>query len=193
MEPPASDVEVLIGSALARRPEVLALDLDAQSADRFRRAERDLQLPSVRASGAFGAAPYRNDHLSPNYAAIGVNVEIPVFNGFLFSARAKEAELRAEAARARLLDLRNSIARDVRTSWLDATTAYSRLSVTRQLREQAENALDLARTRYQLGLSSIVELSQAELQETRAAISDTDARYRYRYAESALRFEVAGP
>jgi outer membrane protein len=57
----------------------------------------------------------------------------------------------------------------VRTSWLNANAAYEKLSVTQQLAAQAQLALDLAQTRYNLGLSSIVELSQAELQQTQGA------------------------
>jgi len=55
-----------------------------------------------------------------------------------------------------------------------------RLSVTRQWREPASLTLDLAQARYNLGLGSIVEFSQAELQKTGADIADMDARYRYR-------------
>jgi hypothetical protein len=52
-----------------------------------------------------------------------------------------------------LLDLRNRISRDVRTSWLNASTAYNRLAVAQQLLEQSNLALELAGTRYKLGLS----------------------------------------
>jgi outer membrane protein len=77
--------------------------------------------------------------------------------------------LRAQATRQRLIDLRNQISRDVRTSWLAASTAFDRVSVTEQLPAQANQALDLAQTRYKLGLSSIVELSQAQLQQTQGS------------------------
>jgi hypothetical protein len=43
-------------------------------------------------------------------------------------------------------------------------------------RNLANMALQLAQTRYQLGLSSIVELSQAQSQKTDAAIGNTDAQ-----------------
>ncbi len=189
---PPGDLNALISLALSRRPELLELDLEAKAAERFYRAERDLQLPSIRAVAAGGVAPYRNEHLSANYAAVGVNVEIPIFNGFLFDARRQESEFRAEAARSHLESLRNDVVRDVRTDWLDADTEYSRLSVTRDLLKQANQALDLAQTRYRLGLSSIVELSQAQLQQTAALIEDAQARYRYRASQAILRFATGG-
>ncbi|HEY1434666.1 MAG TPA: TolC family protein [Thermoanaerobaculia bacterium] len=189
---PPPDVEFLIAEALSRRPEIAALDFDSRAAEKFHIAEKDLLLPNIRALGAAGGAPYRNDAISPWYGAIGVNIEIPVFNGFLFQARAAEAGLRAQATRERLTDLKNTVARDVRTSWLDAGAAYERVAVARRLLEQANRALELARSRYDLGLSSIVELSQAQLQQTRAELGDTDARYRYRMAEATLRYQLGG-
>jgi len=74
-------------------------------------------------------------------------------------------------------DLQNNVARDVRNSWLNTRKARQRLSVTKRLREEAHLALELAESRYRLGLGTIVEFSQAELQKTDADIQDTDARY----------------
>jgi len=189
---PSSNVDNLISQALAARPEILSLEFQEQSAQKFHTAERDLFLPNVRAVGAVGDTPVRNPVLSNWYGAVGVNVEIPLFNGFLYTARSREASLRAQAAHDRLLDFRNRIARDVRTAWLNANTAYARLSVTRQLLDQSNLALDLATTRYRLGLSSIVELSQAQLQQTQAQIGNAQAAYDYRLALAVLRYQTIG-
>ena len=190
--PPPVEADSLIAEAFAKRPELLALDYQYQSAKKFKTAERDLMLPSIRALGAVGGAPVRNDHLSSWYGAVGANIDIPIFNGFLYSARAREADLRSQAARDRVLDLRNRIARDVRTSWLTANNAYQRLAVTQQLLQQAQLALELAQARYKLGLGSIVELSQAQLQSTQAQISDAQAGYDYRLAQAVLRYQTSG-
>jgi outer membrane protein len=189
---PPGNVDDLISEALAVRPEILALGFQYQSAQKFHNAERDLFLPTIRAVGVVGDTPVRNPILSSWYGAVGVNVEIPLFNGFLYAARSREASLRAQAAQQRLLDLRNRISRDVRTSWLNANTAYERVSVTQQLFDQASLALDLAQTRYRLGLSSIVELSQAQLQQTQAQISNAQAGYDLRLALAILRYQTTG-
>ena len=187
-----SNVDDLISQAFAMRPEILSLEFQEQSAQKFHIAERDLLLPNIRAVGAVGDTPVRDPVLSNWYGAVGVNVEIPLFNGFLYTARSREASLRAQAAHDRLLDLRNRISRDVRTGWLNANTAYERVSVTQQLSDQASLALDLAQTRYRLGLSSIVELSQAQLQQTQAQISNAQAGYDYRLALAILRYQTTG-
>jgi outer membrane protein len=189
---PPANLDELIQQAVNSRPELQAINFQYQSAEKLKTAERDSLLPTISALGAVGGTPVRDYHLSPWYGAVGVDMEIPVFNGFLFSARAKEAELRAQVVEQRLVDLRNTIARDVRTSWLNANNAYDRLDVTNQLLKQANLALDLAQTRYKLGLSSIVELSQAQLQQTQGEITQSQAGYEYRLALAVLRYQTSG-
>ena len=192
--PPAPDAEPLILEALRQRPEVSALQFQVESAEKNSAAEHDLKRPSISALGVAGTTPVRDPAITPNrYGAVGVNINIPVFNGFLFSARAKAADLQTEVVRQRLADLRNNLARDVRTSWEQTNQAYERLSVTQQLREQANLALDLAQQRYTLGLGSIVEFTQAELGKTEADIADTDATYQYRLTQIVLFYTIAAP
>jgi outer membrane protein len=190
---PAPDVSPLIQQALQQRPEALALQDQVQAAQKFSSAEHDLWRPTVSALGVVGEAPVRDNHIPNWYGAVGVNINIPVFNGFVFNARAKAADLQTELNRQKLSDLRNNIARDVRTSWQDTARAFERLSVTQQLREQAALSLDLAQSRYNLGLGSIVEFSQAELQKTEADIADTDAKYQYRLTQIVLAFTISEP
>jgi outer membrane protein len=188
--PPAVDPAPLIQQALNQRPEVRSLQDEVTAATKFSKAEHDLWWPTVSASGVVGAAPIRNDNITNWYGAAGVNINIPVFNGFLFNARAKSADLDTEVKRKRLQDLQNNVARDVRNTWLDTEKAFERLSVTQQLREQAQLALELSQARYKLGLATIVELSQAELQKTEADIDDTDARYQYAVSQIFLAYQM---
>jgi outer membrane protein len=190
---PAPDVRPLILRALQERPEIAALQYSVESAQKNSNAEHDSWRPTVSALGVVGEAPVRDDHIPNWYGAVGVNINIPIFNGFLYNARAKAADLQTEVNRQKLMDLRNNIARDVRISWQDSNRAYERLSVTQQLREEASLALDLAQARYTLGLGSIVEFSQAELQKTEADIADTDARYQYRLTQFVLAYTMGTP
>jgi len=192
LAPPPPDVDPLLAEAFAKRPEILALEFQSESAEKLHKAEHDQLYPTISALAAFGDSPVRDDRIYGPYAAAGVNVEIPVFNGFLYSAKSREADLRAQAVRQHLIDLRNRISRDVRTSWLAASTAFDRVNVSEQLLAQANLALDLAQTRYKLGLSSIVELSQAQLQQTQAEIGNAQAGYEYRLSLAVLRYQTAG-
>ena len=82
------------------------------------------------------------------------------------------------------------VARDVTMAWVQVKTGYQRVDLTNQLVVQARDALDLAQQRYDMGLSSIVELTQAQLNETEAEIAQASARYEYQEQTSALKFQT---
>jgi outer membrane protein len=190
---PATQPEALsdaVQQALKNRPELVSERLDVNSAQSYATAERDLKLPTISAVGTAGLTPYRGDALAPRYAAAGFNVNIPIFNGHLFGALQSEANSRAQAESQYLRDLQDRIVRDVRTAWLNANSAFERLSVTQQLLDQTNQSLDLAQSRYQLGLSSIIELSQAQLNQTQAEIAQASAKYDYETQISTLNYQL---
>jgi outer membrane protein len=188
--PPPIDDAAVIARALRERSDVASERLARESAAKFADAEHALWLPTISAIGAAGVAPIRQIGLNPNYAAIGVNVSVPLTNGNLFAARHTEARLQASAEGERLRDLENRVARDVRLALLDAQSAFQRLDLTNQLLEQASQAQELAEARYNLGLSSIVELTQAQLNKTRAELEQASGRYDYLARMAALRYQT---
>ena len=153
-------------------------------------AERALSFPTLAAVGTTGVTPYRDQVLNEHYSAAGFNVTVPIFNGGLYSARRSEAMYRAQMADEARQDLENRVARDVTTAWVQVRTGYQRVDLTNQLVVQARDALDLAQQRYDMGLSSIVELTQAQLNETEAEIAQASARYEYQAKSAALKFQT---
>lgn len=196
--PPPDSVDELVEQAYSNRPEIMAQDYEYRAAQHFQKAERDLMLPSLAVMGVVGKVPFAPtvsgvQPFTSWYGAAGVNINIPIFNGFLYPARSKQAGLRTHATREQLRDLKDRIANEVRTSWLNAMNAFNRINVTQQFVDQSNLAFDLSQARYKIGLSSIVELSQAQLQQTQAQIQYAAAKYQYRIAQSVLRFEIAAP
>ena len=167
-----------------------SLRFESQSAHRFAKAESDLWFPTISVAGAAGWTPLHQEPLDDRYAAAGVNINVPIFNGKLFSARAAEARLRATAVDQTLRDQANRVAQDVRLAWLNAQTAFQRIALTKQLLDSASSALDLAQERYKLGLGSIVELSQAQLAQTQAQIAQTSAKYDYQAQIANLNYQI---
>jgi outer membrane protein len=76
----------------------------------------------------------------------------------------------------------------VRVAWLGASSAFERIGLTDQLVARATQAQSLAQSRYDLGLGSIVELSQAQLNATQARLSQASASYEYAAALAFLRY-----
>jgi outer membrane protein len=187
-----SDSDQAVADALQNRPDLQSSHFSEQAAQKFSTAQREQLLPTVSALGVVGYTPVGASQYftSDWYGAVGLNINVPIFNGFRYAAQASEAALEANAQSERARDLRNQVVRDVRTAWLTANTELQRVTVTDELVKQANLALSLAQTRYQLGLSSIVELSQAQLQQTQAAIDNANARAQYGSAFAALQFQT---
>ena len=131
-----------------------------------------------------------NSNIPTEYESAGINVQIPIFNGRLFSARRQAAEYQLQATQQRERELQDRIASDVRTAWAKATTSYQAIATSDRLLQQAQMALDLAQGRYNLGLSSIVELTQAELGLTQAQVESVDTKYQYREAYAVLQYTL---
>jgi outer membrane protein len=182
------DVDGLVAQAMRERPDLAAAQFNRDALDRYAEAEKRLRNPTINALAVAGVAPVRDDRLPETYSAAGVNVNIPILNGGLFKARREEAEERAAAAGKDVQDMSVRIARDVRVAWLDANDDFQRLDVTARLVAQAKEALRLAQARYDNALGSIVELNQAQLNETSAEIAAASAKYEYLASRAALNY-----
>jgi outer membrane protein len=186
-----ADAGPLVDEAIQNRPELAALRLQYQAAQKFEAAERDLFRPDISGIAVGGALPYINAAGLPSeYEGVGVNIQVPIFNGHLFSARREEAHQEALAANQRLRDELQQVEHDVYNAWVAASTAYQRIPVTVDLMKQAGLALKLAQGRYNLGLASIVEVTQAQLNLTQARIENVTARYDYQTAYAALQYTI---
>jgi outer membrane protein len=193
--PPPPSSASLVATAMANRPELASLRFQQQSAYKYERAERDLSYPTVVAEGDAGYIPAIAQLTLPriipdHYEAAAINVEVPIFNGHLFSALRTGALMRARQADQNLRDMQERIARDVRLAYYDAVTGYQRINVSAQLMNQAKLSLALAQGRYNLQLSSIVALTQAQLSETGAEVQYVNAKYDFQNENAALQYEI---
>jgi len=188
----SNDVSELIQTALSERPELLGLRDERDAASRFARSQRDARLPAVSAVGVAGDAPIHDSRLPDNYLAGGVQLSLPLFAGGLYLSRQHEAELKAQADAEMLRAAEDNVIRDVRIAWFNVNNAQEQLRTTEQLLKHATEAYDLADARYQTGISSIVELSQAQLSLTSAQIANTNARYDLLIQQANLDYQTGG-
>jgi outer membrane protein len=187
---PEADANRYVQEALRNRPDLKALLSQTESASRFARAERDLNYPTVNALAAGGEIPVRDSTLHRDYGAVGINMNVPLFNGGLYTARSSAAALEAKAANRDAAQQEVQIARDVRVAWADARDAYLQIQVAQRLVDETNIAMRLAQARYDAGLGGIVELNQAELNRTSALITAASARFDYMRLMAVFHFTL---
>jgi len=180
--------EDLLQQAQSQRADLKAVQAEQHAAQQFATAEKRLSYPTLNLLAATGDIPFHDHTLHDNYAAAGFNLNIPVFNGGLFNARRNEATLEARAQNRDVQQLQLEVSEQVRDAWYRADEAYKSLDVNARLVAQSKEALRLAQDRYEAGLGSIVELNEAQLNETSAEISAADATYTYLTNRAELDF-----
>jgi outer membrane protein len=171
--------ETFVEQAIRNRPDLAVAKLNQSAAERFAEAEKKLRYPSISAVAVVGAVPVHQKNFSSQYSAAGLNISIPFLNGGLNSARRAEAEFRARGTEKEADALALQIGAAVRVAWIEADNAWQRLDVTARLVDQAATAFRLAKARYDIGLSGILELTQSQLALTSAQIASANAKYEY--------------
>jgi outer membrane protein len=190
MEPLPPGPEDPQRQAQLQRADLSAARAQQKAAEQFAIAEKRLSFPTLKVLAAAGDIPYHDHTLHSSYAAAGFNLDIPVFNGGLFSARRAQAELQANARSEDTKELSLEVSEQVRDAWYRANEAFQSLDVSNQLVTQAREALRLAQDRYDSGLGSIVELNEAQLNETSAEINAASAVDTYLTRRAELDFST---
>jgi outer membrane protein len=190
--PPPDDLATIQGIATDHNPGLRALADDVASAKKRADAEARDRFPTISAVGFAGVTPQRDPAgaIKQNYAAGGLTLDVPLFQGGRLSAKQNEARLAAESLQERYDSEKNLLLRDVSIAFGNTRTAFENIPVTDQLMRNAQQTLDLTQARYNIGQSSIVDLNQAQLAATQAQIAHEDAVFDYRMQRARLDYET---
>jgi outer membrane protein len=192
LPPVPADFEALQDAAERNNPDLLEVQAAGRAAASRVSAARRLSAPTVTGYGFFGGSPLRESNvaLATPYAAAGINLTVPIFTGGSIAAQERQARDEAAAADQAALATRNRLLRDVRIAYEDVKTARGNVDLSRRILQTADVALHDTDVRYRIGLNSIADVSEAELQRTQAAIGETNAIYDFIVQEANLEFAV---
>lgn len=178
--PGVPDLSISLKKATSQNPDIQELKARVAAARKSYDAEKAAFYPTVKAIGYAGENPTRNkQYLPANYAAGGVNLSVPLYTGGKLTASEKRALNQLQAIEKDLKNKENQVMRDVRLAWNNTQTAYKNITVTKEFLDTSNKSLELMTELYKLGKNSIVDLTQAQLMQTRAAITNANAAYDY--------------
>ncbi len=157
---------------------------DARAAGAEIQQYRSDYLPTFGATAGYNL---RGQGATPgnNYYA-GLVVTWPIFNGFLTDHEVAEAKLHQDAIRHDIEDLRQRIILEVQRAFLDWQASVDRIHQAEQALEASRVELDLAEKRYETGLGSIIELTDAQREFTSAGAQQVQALAGFSIAKAAL-------
>ena len=174
-----------IDNALRSRPDLAAIAAQLQAQRRAVSAVRAERYPTVAAFADQGVTGISLDRLLNTYTW-GVQVSIPIFEGFRHEGRATEQSAALREFEVRERDLRQQVAIDVRGALLDVASAREQADAAQVRLRLAEQELSEARDRFKAGVAGNSDVIQASLQLNAARTQLVDALTLYHGSRVAL-------
>lgn len=176
-------------------PELKKAQEQRRSAEAKLKATKKQYLPTVNAIASAGDFEVfdtdRRERTGAWWAASAV-LSFPLFTGFLIENQVVEAKAQQSAADATATDIEQILTQQVTASYLDLLSLAQQIKLGEELVKTANEALQLSRERYKLGLSSVVEVTQSEVSLTAAQTKLAEAQYDYKIAEVTLAYSAGG-
>lgn len=190
---PHPSIDYTLADALAaaqdHRPELAALALQRQAAAADVRAARGARLPQISATGGYG---WRSKQFGDGVGDmldgwdVGLQVEFPLFTSGMLRSRQRQAESRELQTELQEEALRQEVDVEVTRAYADWQVALEILTTADGVIQQAEEAVRLARNRFNAGAIPQVDVLQAALGLTRARLEKAQTAHDYNLAVARL-------
>jgi outer membrane protein TolC len=181
-QPTTMDRPALLDEALKRRPEARQARLTAEATDALlKRTFRDF-FPDITGAAAYGGI---RTSLDEAWSAT-LSLSWSIFDGGNRIARFREARANLEAAQARVKAQDLTISQDVEQTIITVNEADERIQAAQKAVESAQENFRLAQGRFDAGVGTILELTDAQLALTQAQNTEAQALADYRIGLSNL-------
>ena len=173
-----ADMEEALAIALRSRSDLQARQKREEQADLDYRAARSDRIPSLSGFAGYGTIGSGIDSAIPTWN-LGVTLELPVFDGGRVDARRAEALSRLRRERIEGQDLRRQIELEIRLAFAGLNLAREQITVAEEGLQLAQQELEQARRRYQAGITSSLEVTDAQTRLERARENQITALFDY--------------
>lgn len=195
--PVSVDLDSAISTGLRKRPELLeknsALDLRKEDV----KQQKSNYLPSASLFANYNYSdpdPFGGFTGTPGESAThwstGIRATWNLFDGFLREANVGETKLNLAIEQDEYRDLLRYVSLDVRTAWLRGRDAAEVIAATAETVSLAERALTIARSRFDAGLSTNLEVTQANTELSDARLARAVALHEYMRAVTGIKYAM---
>jgi outer membrane protein TolC len=167
------------------------LDLNIVSLQNSLRLVNSQHLPSLSAFGQYSYLTQADDFKFADYnwvgsAAVGLQLNIPIFNGRTVVNKAKQIKISLQELQLQKEYLKEGIDLQIQAAINSMKAAKEQLEANKDAIKQAERGYEIAKVRYQTGAGTILELNDSELSMTQANLTYQQSLYDYLVAQSNL-------
>ncbi len=166
---PEYDLDSLKHYAVENRPELNMIDLEAKMRKKnitvasagYRPKLNFLTTLQYQAQFDDNKWPGRSDWIRSYYS--GITLDIPIFDSWRTPSKVKQAKIEYKQAQLNKQELEDNLTLDIEQSWWNYQAARENFATQGQSVEMARRGLDIARVRFQNGVSTQLELFEAEV------------------------------
>lgn len=171
--------------AIRNRPELEQLAALKSAASANLKSAKSSYLPILSGAASIGYAD-RDFPPNGNVLGVGLNLTMPLFSGFSSIEQVREATANINAMEARQSNFKLQIIKEVESAWLGCNESTARIASTEKEVAAADQSRALAEGRYQEGVGSIIEVTDAQSQALDSQTALIQARYDYYTALARL-------
>jgi outer membrane protein TolC len=186
---PALSVDDAVKQSIEARSDLKAAETQVRAAERARVAAKDERLPTLSISGDYGTIGPRFDEARSTFT-FAASLKVPIWQGGRAAGDLQQADAVLDQRRAEVTDLRGQIESDIRNSYLDLQAAASQLELAKSNQQLARETLRLTREKFDAGVSTSVEVSQAEDDVASADLDYITSLFTHNLAKLSLAREM---
>jgi outer membrane protein TolC len=157
---PPITVDEAVKQSIDARSDLKAAETQVRVAERVKTAAKDERLPSLGISGDYGTIGPRFDEARSTFT-FAASLKVPIWQGGRVAGDVEQADAALDQRKAEVLDLRGQIESEIRNSYLDLQAAASQVELAKSNQQLARETLRLTREKFDAGVSTSVEVSQA--------------------------------
>jgi outer membrane protein len=184
-------VKLLNGETIQNRPDIQIFSAQVEIAqNKFQLAKAE-RLPTLNLLASYQLQAQSDDrHVAeyrwPRTSFVGVQANIPLFAGGRISARKRQAKTQIHRQELELQDATEKASNEIATLESNLRELVQRLDINRKTVDAAAVNYKITDDRYKNGLSSRLELTDAELALTEARLSELQTIFRVKIAKLEL-------
>lgn len=176
-------------NAISTNPGILQLAFQEDMLEKNISIERAGYFPTLSLVGSYQYQTQDNTFAFRNYLwatslNVGLEVSIPLFDGFRTGARTEQAIIDHEKAHYARLKAEEGLRIQVQAGELRMAEAKKRIAGQEQTIAQAEKAVKIAQVRYRSGVGTQLELMDSQVAMTRARATKAQAVYDFLIAKA---------
>jgi outer membrane protein TolC len=183
-------VNDVIAEAAAKRPDLLAMDLNRHNAEKSVSQARTDYLPSL---NLMGQVDWNSDKFAAGDAkswAVMAVLQWNLFDGLVTRSKVKEALAASSRMKSLEEQARSAVQLQVRQAYYNLAASADRIAATASSIQEAEEGLRIVQKRYETGMTTFVDVLGAENSLIRARTNALQALYDNNTAHAELKLAV---